>query len=42
MEYAAEGSYAPLVAIREGDWKYVRCALDPDQLFDLGEGSAAS
>ena len=35
MEYAAEGSYAPLVGIREGKWKYVRCALDPDQLFDL-------
>jgi choline-sulfatase len=35
MEYAAEGSYAPLVAIREGDWKYVRCTLDPDQLFNL-------
>jgi choline-sulfatase len=35
MEYAAEGSYAPLVAIRKGDWKYVRCALDPEQLFNL-------
>jgi choline-sulfatase len=35
MEYAAEGSYAPLVAIREGDWKYVRCTLDPEQLFNL-------
>src|SRR5688572_3988364 len=35
MEYAAEGSYAPLVAIRQGNWKYVRCTLDPDQLFDL-------
>ncbi len=35
MEYAAEGSYAPLVCIREGQWKYVHCALDPDQLFDL-------
>jgi choline-sulfatase len=35
MEYAAEGSYAPLVGIREGRWKYVHCALDPDQLFDL-------
>jgi len=35
MEYAAEGSYAPLVAIREGDWKYIRCALDPEQLFNL-------
>jgi choline-sulfatase len=37
MEYAAEGSYAPLVAIREGDWKYVRCALDPDQLFNVAK-----
>lgn len=35
MEYAAEGSYAPLVALRYGKWKYTRCTLDPDQLFDL-------
>jgi choline-sulfatase len=35
IEYAAEASYAPLVALREGDWKYTRCALDPEQLFDL-------
>ncbi|MCB2109950.1 MAG: choline-sulfatase [Defluviimonas sp.] len=35
MEYAAEASYAPLVALREGRWKYTRCALDPDLLFDL-------
>jgi len=35
MEYAAEGSNAPLVGIREGRWKYVHCTLDPDQLFDL-------
>ncbi|MFC5443789.1 choline-sulfatase [Rhizobium halophytocola] len=35
MEYAAEGSYAPMVAIREGKWKYTHCELDPDQLFDL-------
>lgn len=35
MEYAAEGSYAPLVAIREGRWKYAHCELDPEQLFDL-------
>jgi choline-sulfatase len=35
MEYAAEGSYAPLVGIRKGKWKYVHCALDPEQLFDL-------
>ncbi len=35
MEYAAEASYAPLVSLRDGRWKYNRCALDPDQLFDL-------
>ena len=35
MEYAAEASYAPMVSLREGRWKYNRCALDPDQLFDL-------
>jgi len=35
IEYAAEASYAPLVALREGDWKYTRCELDPEQLFDL-------
>ena len=35
MEYAAEASQAPLVSLRYGKWKYNRCALDPDQLFDL-------
>ncbi|HKK86758.1 MAG TPA: choline-sulfatase [Roseovarius sp.] len=35
MEYAAEASYAPLICLREGKWKFTRCALDPDQLFDL-------
>ncbi len=35
MEYAAEGSYAPLVSIRQGSWKYNRCQLDPEQLFNL-------
>ena len=35
MEYAAEGSQAPLVCLREGRWKYTRCQLDPEQLFDL-------
>ncbi|GKY88353.1 choline-sulfatase [Sinisalibacter aestuarii] len=35
MEYAAEASEAPLVALVEGQWKYTACALDPDQLFDL-------
>ncbi|WP_417605391.1 choline-sulfatase [Primorskyibacter flagellatus] len=35
MEYAAEASCAPMVSLRYGKWKYNRCALDPDQLFDL-------
>jgi choline-sulfatase len=35
MEYAAEGSYAPLVGLREGRYKLVLCDLDPPQLFDL-------
>jgi choline-sulfatase len=35
MEYAAEASYAPLVSLRYQKWKFNRCALDPDQLFDM-------
>ena len=35
MEYAAEASYAPLVCLRHEHWKYTRCNLDPEQLFDL-------
>lgn len=35
MEYAAEGSYSPLVSVRKGDFKFNRCQLDPDQLFNL-------
>ena len=35
MEYAAEGSVAPMVGLREGRWKYIACAADPEQLFDL-------
>jgi choline-sulfatase len=35
MEYAAEGSYAPMVSLRYDKWKYNRCAIDPEQLFDL-------
>jgi choline-sulfatase len=37
MEYAAEGSYAPMAAIRQGPHKFVHCELDPPQLFDLSE-----
>ncbi len=35
MEYAAEASQAPLVALVDGRYKLTRCALDPDQFFDL-------
>ncbi|VDC27338.1 choline-sulfatase [Pseudogemmobacter humi] len=40
MEYAAEGSVTPLVALRDGAWKYTRCAADPEQLFDLAHDPA--
>ena len=29
MEYAAEGSITPLVALRDARFKYIRCAADP-------------
>jgi len=35
MEYAAEGSIAPLVAVRDGRWKLIHCEADPPLLFDL-------
>ncbi len=35
MEYAAEGTITPMVALRQGAWKYIRCQADPDLLFDL-------
>ena len=35
IEYAAEGSEAPLVCIREGKYKFTHCELDPPMLFDL-------
>ncbi|XUY29359.1 choline-sulfatase [Agrobacterium sp. rho-8.1] len=35
MEYAAEGSIAPLVAIRDGRYKLMICDSDPPMLFDL-------
>ncbi len=35
MEYAAEGTVTPMVAIREGRWKYAACPSDPPMLFDL-------
>ncbi len=35
MEYAAEGTITPMVALREGKWKFIRCPADPEMLFDL-------
>ncbi|MEM7723508.1 MAG: choline-sulfatase [Pseudomonadota bacterium] len=35
MEYAAEGSIAPMVCLRSGPYKYTACEADPPQLFDL-------
>jgi choline-sulfatase len=35
MEYAAEGAREPIVALRQGRWKYVTSASDPALLFDL-------
>ena len=35
MEYAAEGSVAPMVALRDGRFKLTLCEQDEAQLFDL-------
>ena len=35
MEYAAEGTIAPMVSLREDDWKLNICRVDPPQLFNL-------
>lgn len=35
MEYAAEGTIAPMVGLVDGAWKYIACAPDPEQLYDL-------
>ncbi|UHS64071.1 choline-sulfatase [Agrobacterium vaccinii] len=35
MEYAAEGSIAPLVALRDGRYKLTICEQDPPLLFDI-------
>ncbi|HHX90784.1 MAG TPA: choline-sulfatase [Paracoccus sp.] len=35
MEYAAEGTITPMVALVEGPWKYIRCNADPELLFHL-------
>ncbi len=35
MEYAAEGTITPMVGLRDGVWKYIRCPADPEMLFDV-------
>jgi len=34
-EYLAEGAMAPMYMLRQGTWKFICSAPDPDQLFDL-------
>ncbi len=34
-EYCAEGVVSPMVMIRRGSLKFIHCAGDPDQLYDL-------
>jgi choline-sulfatase len=34
-EYLAEGAIAPIVMLRRGQWKFIHCPADPDQLYDL-------
>lgn len=34
-EYMGEGTIAPMMMIRRGDWKYIICPADPDQLYNL-------
>src|SRR5699024_3301160 len=35
IEYLAEGTHAPQITLIRGQYKYVVCPGDPDQLFDL-------
>ena len=34
-EYLAEGAIAPVYMVREGNWKFITSAPDPDQLYDM-------
>jgi choline-sulfatase len=38
-EYMAEGAVAPIVMVRRGQWKFVHCAVDHDQLYDVAHDS---
>ena len=35
MEHSAEEVIAPLVGMRDGDFKFIYCPVDPLQFFDL-------
>lgn len=35
VEYLAEGTHAPQITLVRGQYKYIVCPGDPDQLFDL-------
>lgn len=37
MEYAAEASLSPIVGLRSGPWKYIKCLIDPPMLFNLAD-----
>lgn len=34
-EYCGEGTIAPMMMIRRGEYKYITCPADPDQLYNL-------
>lgn len=34
-EYCGEGTIAPTMMIRRGDWKFITCPADPPQLYNL-------
>jgi len=36
-EYLAEGAVAPIVMIRQGNYKFIHSPADPDQLYDLSQ-----
>lgn len=36
-EYMGEGTVTPVMMIRRGNYKYVYCPVDPDQLYNLAE-----
>ena len=36
-EYLGEGTAAPMLMIRRGQYKYIACPTDPEQLFNLQE-----